>query len=372
MCGHVGIAGDLAFKDEALMKRLFVMDYFRGPDSTGFAAVRNANNEIKMAKMPMNPIDFFDYKPFSEALNGTISKVFIGHNRSATKGAVNKLNAHPFESGNIVGCHNGTLTEASWSKLKELLGEVTGTDSEAIIKCIDRFGIEETIKHLQGAWALVWYDRSADKLYFLRNEERTFYYSYTADLRKIIWGSEHVIMQAALRMQGSGPYELYKDEEGYSFFPTEVNKLYTFHVSDDLKLNYTKDKPDPESKEFYKGKPKEVAPAKVEDPFDRTTRTTIGSRTGAGGMADQANSINVIGDNKEPFGEWFGRGRFDELAAKGCSWCEGPITERDLGVVIYDKQDTILCPTCSGKLNHNKLVVSKEDFKLIKECKTHA
>src|SRR3546814_15939897 len=40
MCGHVGIAGKMELKDEALMRRLLVFDYFRGPDSTGFAALR--------------------------------------------------------------------------------------------------------------------------------------------------------------------------------------------------------------------------------------------------------------------------------------------------------------------------------------------
>jgi hypothetical protein len=39
MCGHVGVAGDLALKDEALMKRLLIFDYLRGPDSTGLAAI---------------------------------------------------------------------------------------------------------------------------------------------------------------------------------------------------------------------------------------------------------------------------------------------------------------------------------------------
>src|SRR3546814_6662079 len=65
MCGHVGIAGKMELKDEALMRRLLVFDYFRGPDSTGFAALRKDGTH-RLAKIASNPLNLFDMKRFSE------------------------------------------------------------------------------------------------------------------------------------------------------------------------------------------------------------------------------------------------------------------------------------------------------------------
>src|SRR3546814_3133548 len=109
---------------------------------------------------------------FSEANNVYQSLAFVGHNRFATKGKVNDLNAHPFHYGNIVGAHNGTLEKSSWDALDKKLGEDTDVDSQAIIKSIATFGIEETVPLLQGAWALVWFDMEAQTLNFLRKDER--------------------------------------------------------------------------------------------------------------------------------------------------------------------------------------------------------
>src|SRR3546814_8848521 len=78
---------------------------------------------------------------FSEANNVYQSLAFVGHNRFATKGKVNDLNAHPFHYGNIVGAHNGTLEKSSWDALDKKLGEDTDVDSQAIITSIATFGI---------------------------------------------------------------------------------------------------------------------------------------------------------------------------------------------------------------------------------------
>src|SRR3546814_12623264 len=53
------------------------------------------------------------------SLSGYNSKAFIGHNRAATLGKVNGLNAHPFRYDNIMGAHNGTLDTQSWLRLEE-------------------------------------------------------------------------------------------------------------------------------------------------------------------------------------------------------------------------------------------------------------
>ena len=130
MCGLVGIAGNLEYKDEATMKRMLILDYFRGTDSTGFAAVKVKEDEVLMTKIASHPIDLFDMGAFKKALNGNTSKVFLGHNRAATVGKVNAVNAHPFQVGDILGVHNGTLDKDSWKRLDETLGYDTDVDRD--------------------------------------------------------------------------------------------------------------------------------------------------------------------------------------------------------------------------------------------------
>src|SRR4051812_28283409 len=95
MCGLVGIAGQMTAKDDAIIKRLLMYDYFRGPDSTGLAAIRG-NGDVYLAKLASDPVTLFDTGKFKAAIS-SISRVYMGHNRSATRGAVNNYNAHPIE-----------------------------------------------------------------------------------------------------------------------------------------------------------------------------------------------------------------------------------------------------------------------------------
>jgi glucosamine 6-phosphate synthetase-like amidotransferase/phosphosugar isomerase protein len=231
MCGIVGVAGDLWTRHEVFMKRMFLLDWMRGPDSTGLAAIRSQDNEVKIAKVADHPLVLFDTGRFKEALSGTLSKVFIGHNRLATKGKINHGNTHPFEYGNIVGCHNGTLDWHSFDLLKRELKEEFDVDSQALLAAIDKWGLKKTINKIEGSWSLVYYDKSDDTLNFLRNEERPMYYAYSKDFKHLFWASEWPMIQAAVRLGGNAD-ELFTDKEGNQFFKTEENTHYRFNVEE--------------------------------------------------------------------------------------------------------------------------------------------
>lgn len=183
MCGHVGIAGKIGFQEEKMFKQMLHLDVLRGVHSTGVAAIGKSNDAL--VKQVGGPIDLFDMKTFDNALRPS-NNVLIGHNRAATKGKVNKANAHPFDHGNIVGAHNGTLTKQS------LLPDHNdfGTDSENIMHSLNVRGVDWTIKNLAGAFALVWYDRSDTTINFIRNKERPLCFAYSEDRKSLFWASE--------------------------------------------------------------------------------------------------------------------------------------------------------------------------------------
>jgi len=385
MCGHVGIAGKLENKDEQTMKRLLLFDYFRGPDSTGFAALRSTpKGEAHLCKIASNPLDLFDMKKFGTALNAFNSTVFLGHNRLATKGVVNNYNAHPYlfekEGGVIVGAHNGTLDKSSWDAIEDKLGEKFPVDSMAVVAAIAKLGIEATVPLLQGAWALVWFDTSDNTLNFLRNKERPFWYAYTENFDHMIWASEFPTIRAALDLSAN-PYKLYKTAEGYSYFATKEDWWYKIDL-DKLKAGAT-ERPKPRVKEL---KGKEPAPAQNYacggyTPFKRQTQgmsqtsSTTTSHGVGSGAGTSTNNVTVLpglpGPKKDvtipvlhltttgaqPFAEFLTEEEFKAIAKYGCSWCQADVSYDEPGVQVYVNHDMILCPSCADENETNRVYV---------------
>ena len=364
MCGHVGLAGNLVHKDEATMKRLFLYDYFRGPDSTGLAVIRNTN-DVKLAKLASHPLDLFDTQKFKDALQAFPSHVFIGHNRLATKGVVNNINAHPYEFDHIVGAHNGTLSPASFKALEDKIGEKFEVDSKAIFACIAKFGIEETVPLLQGAWALVWFDRSNKTLNFLRNKERPFWTATSADHKKLFWASEWPMIRAAVELQAS-PDELWTQaDKGYKFFETQEDLWYQYDIH---ALKTATEKYKPKVKEL---KGKEPAPVVTytnngTTPFparssashhggrtNLSTTTSLGTppRTTTGSVPDKSvkhTVVSLFGDDKDPLAGLFDEHEFIRVAGTSCAWCEASIDFKDKGITVFEGLQAALCPDCSA------------------------
>lgn len=365
MCGLIGVAGDLEYKDEGLMKRLFVLDYFRGTDSTGLASI-DGKGKPTIVKMATHPINLFDSKAFCSALSGYYSKVFIGHNRAATLGAVNDLNAHPFQFGDIVGAHNGTLTKDSWTALEWSSGVKTDVDSAAIFACINEIGIEDTVSLMEegktsatGAWALVWYDMKDDTVNFLRNEHRPLWWALNDDGDKLIWASEWEMIEAASRLTPG--YDTMVDEEGYGFYPFECDWWYKVPIPELKKkikiVDFDKFK-------VKKLKGKEIAESPVttmgKAPFQRaggTTTTSHGQTTTTQSQGPSTTSSKTGSKNpkvhllaatpQEPFGGAISVEEFEQLAKYGCSFCGASIDIEDEGTTVYLDDDTILCSSCS-------------------------
>lgn len=376
MCGLVGIAGDLVFKDELTMKRLFMLDYFRGPDSTGFAAVRT-NGDVKLAKLAANPLDLFEHSKFKDALNGLASTVFLGHNRAATRGAVNNINAHPFHFGHIVGAHNGTLETSSTTALEGAVDEKHGVDSMALFDAISKLGIEEAIKLCTegkdahtGAWSLVWYNQDDNTINFLRNKHRPMWYSWTKDFKKLLWASEWQMIDAAVSLAADGTYELYQDKEGHRYFGTPENAWLKLDVA---VLKAGSDKLPKFKSKVVKGKePAPVLAVTGHAPFvhrvftstvngspskdsksDSTTTHGVGTRTSISTTIDKVNNIALFGSDTDPLAGYLDSAAFYEMSKYGCAWCEDPVDYADPGITIIETQGIVLCDKCSGNKSDN-------------------
>lgn len=192
MCGIVGIAGNITVKHEKAFKDMLDMDVVRGPHSTGIATV-DLKGEVYYAKSTNLPSDLFQMRAAKNVMQGAHAAL-IGHNRYATMGSVNSVNAHPFEHGTIVGAHNGTLN--NWRAVLDDSNDFD-VDSDALIYNIAVNGVKETISKLLGAWTLVWHDSSDNTLNFLRNKDRPLHFAYTEDDKTLFYASEPWMIQAA-------------------------------------------------------------------------------------------------------------------------------------------------------------------------------
>ena len=193
ICGLVGAAGTLNAKEETAFKQLLMIDALRGNDSTGIASI-NRLDITKVVKQVGDPASLMEFGPTKAAFSGAL-KCLIGHNRYATTGKVSKKNAHPFDFDDLVGAHNGTLSN-KW-KLKD--ANLYDTDSEALYGQIEAEGVKNTIRIVEGAYALTWYDKLKDTINFLRNKERPLFMVLTKDNKAIFWASEEWMLHGILK-----------------------------------------------------------------------------------------------------------------------------------------------------------------------------
>ena len=131
---------------------------------------------------------------------------------------MSRRNAHPFLFDHILGAHNGTLDYSSHHKLSG--AKKFDTDSEALLYEIETKGISETLKELEGAWALVWYDSRDDTINLLRNKERSLWYVLDAEKKQLFWSSEWAHLASALteiKLEGDKPIHLLPEDTHFSW-----------------------------------------------------------------------------------------------------------------------------------------------------------
>lgn len=198
MCGIIGMitskAGTAEWQTKRdIVKQMLFTNTLRGSDSTGIAFIPfNRDDSVKIIKKAVAAPDFLELRAVNDSLT-SIEKnwAVIAHNRAATYGKVNNINAHPFSVGDITLVHNGSL------KTTTNLPDHTkfSVDSENIAHAIDTLGIDDAAKLFNGAFALVWHDAKDNTINFLRNDERPLFFGVCKGSQIIYYASELGMLQ---------------------------------------------------------------------------------------------------------------------------------------------------------------------------------
>lgn len=238
MCGLVAIINKLnnGFTQQGKdnFTNMLYADAIRGMDSTGVFLVNNLGN-VTWGKTKHNPVHLFITKEWEDLLASAYKegRFLVGHNRKATVGKITDNTAHPFVEKHIILVHNGTLTNHKEVGNSEV-------DSHAICKSIAEKGHIETIKMLQGAFALIWYDINKKALFICRNDKRPLSFVETSDsyylsseiglTRWIVgrnhWGSK-IVKEADIETEYLYEFPIERPEE-FTKTKLELHKPYSY------------------------------------------------------------------------------------------------------------------------------------------------
>lgn len=174
MCGIVGyITAQNDIYENArrgFFKYALMLDTLRGPDSTGVITVSN-----KFTVKRYKTISSGFRMATSEAFEANVPNGWaaIGHNRSATIGAVSVDNAHPFKFGRVSLVHNGTLSNRG-KNLPEYDKNLS-VDSMQLALSLSAVPPKEAVEVLDrvdGDMCLVWTDERDRSINMCRNRGR--------------------------------------------------------------------------------------------------------------------------------------------------------------------------------------------------------
>jgi len=189
MCGIVSYfstARNYDRKIEKFLRDAVLTDSVRGMHSTGLFFGNDKFVDTYKKAVPGS--DFIDLPHAARVFSKHNAMNFIvAHNRAATKGAVNAVNAHPFNHGDITGVHNGTLN--TYLSLAPKMN--FDTDSEHIFYALnDRENVNDVIKDLNGAFTLIWHNRSDNTVHLIRNDDRPYALGFVKGSDTILGASE--------------------------------------------------------------------------------------------------------------------------------------------------------------------------------------
>lgn len=238
MCGVVAVIGayqnGFSQAEQNIFRDMLYVDTLRGWDSTGVFMVDPLGN-VRIRKAAVDGPTFLRTEQWKALNTMSWSKgmFMVGHNRAATRGTVSDENAHPFVvDDKIVLVQNGTyFGDHKHHKDVEV-------DSEALAHVISETeDVEEALKKINAAYALVWYNTETTTLHVIRNNHRPLYMAKTEDDTYLLASEQETIWWACGRnkVKLKGVPKMLEEHELHTF---KIEKKQYVHETKKLECSF--------------------------------------------------------------------------------------------------------------------------------------
>lgn len=326
MCGLAGWFGDCKVSHHQRLARaravesLLVLNADRGTDASGVGAVLPSGRR-DIFKKAVSSHALVRHKDLSDLLRSKDAIGMLAHTRLGTMGQNVHENAHPFVERDIMGIHNGMITNYQDLTLKDDKHKPIRVDSQAVFRVLARVkpspaAYADMLELVQGSLALVWHDRRDPEALYLIKHQNPLNLVVVPRIKTLFWSSEFGHLSAVMQA-------LY-GKSNVDWFPLSFDADAVFRVSWAPGAN----------RPTLKG-------VKVEFPKPKAIRyPPVGNYGGATNWQEYAAKMGWERDD-----EASQSARFDAIVDT-CGVCNAVIHEEDVGYMYYPKSDLTLCATC--------------------------
>lgn len=206
-----------------LLDALLVANQDRGSQSTGIALIDAAGNS-RIIKDVTPAQSFINSRKYRHEIKQP-HYIAIGHTRLATVGKVTQDNAHPFHIGEIVGAHNGQVS--NYLEVSKKLD----VDSQAIFTLLNKHKnrYKKALKKLSGQFAVSWtYLLDEPPALYLVRDGNPLSIAYIHPLRTWFYSSELSPLISILTTYQS------------KFYSATLNSETAYRIKWDLKITKKK------------------------------------------------------------------------------------------------------------------------------------
>lgn len=314
-----------------IVKSLAITMEDRGVDSAGMAFVKN--NQTVIVKRAVDSTNLLNTKGVKKQLE-TGPELVLGHTRLATIGDVNDKNAHPFIKGNIIGSHNGNVS----NHLE--IDNRADVDSETIFSLLNKSknDFKKTFKKLSGSFAITWIDLKEPNTFYFVSQDNPLAIVYVSDLGTIFWSSTKRALRSALVASiGLDGLNMWYAKKNYVYKvgPRLGIEKYRVEFKEDFVYNNFKYDNDKNTNDDFDDDddPQDDHKSKIQ------TTELIGGRTS---RARENESLEITLD----------QAILHQIDNFGCELCQ-KLANPKQGFWWNFADDTFVCTTCFTKIGHN-------------------